>query len=50
MITTLLFQAPIFSLSGYGAHARSIITGLWKSQKFNISVAPSGWGATSTTD
>lgn len=49
MRPNLLFQAPIFSQSGYGSHARDVIMALWNSRKFNLSVAPTGWGGTSTT-
>jgi glycosyltransferase involved in cell wall biosynthesis len=50
MKPTLVIQAPVFSLSGYGAHARDIVLALWNSQRYNISVVPTGWGGTSITD
>lgn len=50
MKSNIILRAPIFSRSGYGSHARDIVIDLFKSNKFNISVAPTGWGGTSTTD
>jgi glycosyltransferase involved in cell wall biosynthesis len=50
MKNTILIQAPLFSRSGYGAHARAIVLDLFDSHKYNVSVAPTGWGGTSTTD
>ncbi|MCK9428818.1 MAG: glycosyltransferase [Candidatus Omnitrophica bacterium] len=50
MKPNLIIQASVFSRSGYGAHARDIVTSLFKSNRFNISVLPTGWGGTSTTD
>jgi glycosyltransferase involved in cell wall biosynthesis len=44
----LIIQAPVFSLSGYGAHARDIVMALFNSGNFNISVVPVGWGGSST--
>lgn len=50
MKSTILIQAPVFSRSGYGEHGRKLIFALFKSQKYNMIVAPSGWGGSSTTD
>jgi glycosyltransferase involved in cell wall biosynthesis len=50
MKKTLLIQAPVYSRSGYGSHARAIVMDLFESGKYNISVAPTGWGGTSITD
>jgi hypothetical protein len=47
MKTNLVIQAPVFSISGYGAHSRDILHSLWMSQKFNMVIIPTGWGATS---
>lgn len=45
----LLISAPVYSISGYGAHSRDIFSSLFFSQKFNISLVIPGWGATSNT-
>jgi hypothetical protein len=50
MKSNIVIQAPAFSVSGYGAHARDIILGLWASEKYNISVLPTQWGTTSVSD
>lgn len=44
----IIIQAPVFSLSGYGAHSRDIVMALFSSGKFNVSVVPVGWGSSST--
>jgi len=44
----LICQMPVFSLSGYGCHARDIVMGLFNSGNFNISIIPTGWGGSST--
>jgi len=44
----LIIQAPVFSMSGYGAHARDIVMGLFNSGNYNISIIPTGWGGSST--
>jgi len=49
MRPNIVLQAPIFSQSGYGAHARDIVLALWDSRQYNISVAPTGWGGSSMT-
>lgn len=43
----VVFQASVFSQSGYGAHARSIVRALWESKKYNLQILPTGWGASS---
>lgn len=45
----IVVVGSVYSRSGYGAHSRDIVSALWKSRKFNISVLPTRWGATSTT-
>ena len=50
MKPNIVLQAPVFSLSGYGSHARDIALALFEAKKYNISVLPTGWGGTSTTD
>jgi hypothetical protein len=50
MKPNIVIQAPAFSVSGYGAHARDIILGLYHSEKYNISVLPTQWGSTSVSD
>lgn len=47
--TTVIFQGPFFSNSGYGAHARDLVLGLNKHTQFNIVGLPVGWGRTSQT-
>jgi len=47
MRQTIVIQAPVFSLSGYGAHSRDILLSLWDTQQFNIACVPTGWGSTS---
>ena len=44
----IIMQAPAFSQSGYGYHARDLIMGLFNSGKYNISLIPVGWGASTT--
>jgi hypothetical protein len=44
----IIFQAPVFSLSGYGAHARDITMAMFNSGAYNVSVIPVGWGSSST--
>jgi glycosyltransferase involved in cell wall biosynthesis len=50
MKPNLIVQAPVFSVSGYGAHARDIVLGLYNSGKYNISILPTQWGRTSVSD
>lgn len=49
MRQTIVIQAPIYSLSGYGAHSRDILFSLWETQRYNLLCLPTGWGGTSTT-
>jgi hypothetical protein len=44
----IIFQAPVFSLSGYGAHARDIAMAMFNGGQYNVSVIPVGWGSSST--
>ena len=44
----IIIQAPIFSLSGYGAHARDLVMALFNSGRYNVSAVPVGWGSSST--
>ncbi len=48
MKKNIIIQAPVFSMSGYGAHSRDIVMAIIKSGMFNVSLYPVGWGATST--
>jgi glycosyltransferase involved in cell wall biosynthesis len=48
--TNIVFQASVFSLSGYGAHARDLAISLLDDNRFNVSIIPTGWGASSTVD
>ena len=45
--TNVIIQAPVFSASGYGSHSRDLVMGLFNSGKYNISIIPVGWGASS---
>lgn len=45
----LILFAPVFSISGYGAHSRDIFNSLFNSNKFNISLIVPGWGGTSNS-
>jgi len=47
MNKNIVISAPVYSLSGYGAHSRDIITSLWDSGLFNIKAIANGWGASS---
>ncbi len=42
----LLFIGPVGSHSGYGAHARDIVLGLIKSDKYDVKIIPTLWGMT----
>lgn len=42
--TTIGFQAPIFSRSGYGDHARDLLKSLIDMDKFDIKCVPTNWG------
>lgn len=45
----IILRAPVYSQSGYGAHSKDIAMSLWDSQKFNMSIVPTGWGGSSTS-
>ena len=42
----LLLMAPVTTVSGYGARSRDIATALIKSNKYDIKIFPTRWGAT----
>ena len=42
----LVFQAPVFTRSGYGDHARDILRSLFKMNKYDVKVVPMRWGNT----
>lgn len=42
----LLLMAPVATLSGYGARSRDIATALINSDKYNVVIFPTRWGAT----
>ena len=42
----LVYQAPVFTRSGYGDHARDILRSLFKMDKYDIKVVPTRWGNT----
>ena len=44
----IIVQAPVFSLSGYGSHARDIVMSMFNSGQYNVTCAPVGWGGSST--
>lgn len=43
---TLLLQAPVFSLSGYGKHSMDILKSLYEIDKYDIQILPTKWGTT----
>lgn len=42
----LLLMAPVATMSGYGARSRDIATALIKSDKYEVLILPTRWGAT----
>lgn len=42
----MVYQAPIFTRSGYGDHARDILLSIRKLDKFDIKLVPTRWGNT----
>jgi len=42
----LVYQAPVFTRSGYGDHARDILRSLFKMDKYDIKIVPTRWGNT----
>jgi hypothetical protein len=43
---TLVFQAPVFTRSGYGDHSRDLLKSLKAMDRFDIKVVPMRWGNT----
>jgi hypothetical protein len=43
---SLVFQGPVASRSGYGDHAREIALAIINSEKYNVRIIPTNWGAT----
>lgn len=46
---SLVFQAPVSSRSGYGDHARELALAFIKSDKYDVKLIPTAWGATPLT-
>lgn len=42
----LVFQAPFFTRSGYGDHARDILRSLFELDKYDVKIVPMRWGST----
>lgn len=42
----LVYQAPLFTRSGYGDHARDILRSLYEIDKYDIKIVPTRWGNT----
>ena len=42
----LVYQAPIFTRSGYGDHARDILRSLFELDRYDIKLVPTRWGST----
>ena len=42
----VLFTAPVWTRSGYGAHSRDIARSLIAMDKFDIKIFPVRWGST----
>jgi glycosyltransferase involved in cell wall biosynthesis len=42
----LVFCGPVATMSGYGSHARDLLTSLFRMDKFNIKVISINWGMT----
>ena len=42
----LVFQAPVFTASGYGSHARDIAKVLFELDEYDVKIAPTRWGMT----
>ena len=42
----LVYQAPIFTRSGYGDHARDILKSLFDLDKYDVKLVPTRWGNT----
>jgi len=46
MKKVLVFQAPLFTASGYGAHARDILKSLYELDTYDVKIVPTRWGMT----
>jgi len=42
----LVFQAPVFTRSGYGDHSRDLLQSLFDLDKYDVKVVPTRWGTT----
>src|SRR6056300_537941 len=42
----LVYQAPVFTRSGYGDHARDVLKSLFDLDKYDIKIVPTRWGNT----
>ena len=42
----LVYQAPVFTRSGYGDHSRDILKSLFAMDKYDVKVVPTRWGNT----
>ena len=42
----LVYQAPVFTRSGYGDHARDILRSLFELDRYDIKIVPTRWGNT----
>jgi hypothetical protein len=42
----LVYQAPVFTRSGYGDHARDILKSLFSIDKYDVKIVPTRWGNT----
>ena len=42
----LVYQAPIFTRSGYGDHARDILKSIFEMDKYDVKLVPTRWGTT----
>ena len=42
----LVYQAPIFTRSGYGNHARDILKSIFEMDKYDVKLVPTRWGTT----
>ena len=42
----LVYQAPVFTRSGYGDHARDILRSLFELDKYDVKIVPTRWGNT----
>lgn len=49
MVKNILVAAPVLTRSGYGAHARELVRALIRSNKYDVKIIPTRWGATPQT-